>query len=84
MKTHVDNKMANQMEDGMSEVEALRDGAESNLDEKEESVDEVQENCDGRNHFNLKKFSIRLEKLTFIENALKSDCQSVLLTNVSH
>ncbi len=85
MKNHGDSKMICPIVDGMSEEEgSFLAVAEPNSNGIDESVEVVEENCDGINPFNLKKFSIHLKKLTIIENAVKIGCQSVLLTNVKH
>ncbi len=66
------------LDDGMSEEEAILD-AELPLKGVVKSIEEKE---DGSNLLKLKKLSIRLMKLPFIEKAMKEGCPFILLTEV--
>ena len=66
------------LDDGMSEEEAILD-AELPLKGVVESMEKKE---DGSNLLKLKKLSIRLMKLPFIEKAMKEGCPFILLTEV--
>ncbi len=66
------------MDAGVTEGEALL-AIEPSLEGVSESVEA---NDDGRNLLKLKKCSIRLIKLPFIEKAVEEGCKFIMLTEV--
>ena len=59
------------MADGMTEEEALLAVEPPLKVTIDESVDEVDENDDGRNPFKLKRCTIPIQKVSYIERAVK-------------
>lgn len=49
----------------------------------DESTDEADENDDGRNPFKLKKCTIPIQKVSYIERAVKEGCWTILVTRDS-
>jgi len=70
------------MEDGMTEEEAILAVAEPPTKTGDE-VDDSDSNNNENNPFLLKKCSIRIKKVSYIEQALKAGCQTILVTHVN-
>ncbi len=67
----------------MTEEEAILAVAEPLTNAPDDEADESDSNNNENNPFLLKKCSIRVQKVSYIEKAVKAGCQTISVTHVN-